>query len=80
MSGEVTVESEGKVTIESETMIDIDSTLTVVGGDLEVAGNIFTASDLEISHGLQIGSPNYKLVFLSGVNLETVSGPATQLR
>jgi hypothetical protein len=63
MSGEVTVESEDKVTIESETMIDIDSTLTVVGGDLEVAGS------------LQIGPPNYKLVFLNDVSLVTEHVP-----
>jgi hypothetical protein len=52
-------------------MTDIDSALSVSGnlevdGELEVDGNISTLS------GLQIGSPNYKLVFLENTNLVTV--------
>lgn len=52
------------VTIKSETMTDIDIALSV-SGNLEVGGNIFTAS------GLQIGSPNYRMVFLNDVDLVT---------
>jgi hypothetical protein len=60
----------GKVTIKSESTTDIDSALSVsgnleVGGELEVDGDILTTS------GLQIGSPNYKLVFLNDVDLVT---------
>lgn len=54
----------GKVTIKSEAMTDIDSALSV-SGNLEVGGDISTLS------GLQIGSPNYKLVFLKNVDLVT---------
>ena len=50
-------------------MTDIDSALTVVGGDLEVDGAIVAASDLQIMGDLQIGSPNYKMVFLEDVQL-----------
>lgn len=56
-----------KITIKSGST-DIDSALSV-SGDLGVRGDISTLS------GLQIGSPNYKLVFLNNVNLVTEHVP-----
>jgi hypothetical protein len=72
----------GKVTIKSESMTDIDSALSV-SGNLEVGGGLQIGNYLTISNtgnilanSLQINNPNYKLVFLNGVNLVTkhVSG------
>lgn len=54
----------GKVTIKSESTTDIDSALSV-SGNLEVDGDI----SISTPSGLQIGSPNYKLVFLKDVDL-----------
>jgi len=60
-----------KITIKSESTTDIDSALSV-SGKLEVGGNLEVDGDISTPSGLQIGSPNYKLVFLSGeVELKT---------
>ena len=58
------------VTIKSETMTDIDIALSV-SGNLEVDGDILTTS------GLQIGSPNYRMVFLNDVDLVTEHNDAS---
>jgi hypothetical protein len=53
-------------------MTDIDSALSV-SGNLEVGENLEVDGDILTRSGLQIGSPNYKLVYLNGVNLECVT-------
>jgi hypothetical protein len=51
-------------------MTDIDSALSV-SGNLEVGRNLEVDGDISTPLGLQIGPPNYKLVFLEDVNLVT---------
>ena len=70
----------GKVTIKSESMTDIDSALSV-SGNLEVGGglqigrtsNNLTVSNTGVLSNLKVGTDNYELVYLNGVDLECVN-------